>query len=416
MPLINTRGAASIKGFGFAGFSPTVPGMPTSVSASATSSSAIVVSFTAPACNGGLSIDYYQAVCTGSGTHSATGSSPISITGLCASTSYTFKVRAHNSIGYGCYSSSTGTATTYVTASSSSYTSPGSYTFTAPTNVTSVSVVAVGGGGSSGGTGGSLGYKNNISTSPGSGYTVVVGCGGTLPYSYSGLDGGMWSYFINCSTVRGGGGAGGGSGGGWYCYGGTSRGRGGHVGDGGGCGGAGFYCYVNGKYPTSGTYNPIQGGGGAAGYSGNGGAGGPYRCSGAYTGPNNGSSGNGGGGAGGAGYTGYTYCCCGARYVWSQWAGYGGGGVGIFGQGSSGSGGGGGGAGGSGGSSGGCTSGGSGVLSGHYYGGNGGSYGGAGGSGVGSDSSHKAVGGSGAVRIMWPGNTRTFPSTSAGSP
>ena len=99
MPLINTRGAASIKGFGFAGFSPTVPGMPTSVSATATSCSSISVSFTTPACNGGLSIDYYQAVCTATGTHSATGSSPISITGLSSSTSYTFQVRAHNSLG-----------------------------------------------------------------------------------------------------------------------------------------------------------------------------------------------------------------------------------------------------------------------------------------------------------------------------
>ena len=125
MPLINTRGAASIKGFGFAGFSPKVPGAPTSVSASATSCSAISVSFTAPACNGGLSIDYYQVVCTSSGAHSATGSSPISVTGLCASTSYTFKVRAHNSIGYGSYSSSTGTATTNAATGSVAYTSSG---------------------------------------------------------------------------------------------------------------------------------------------------------------------------------------------------------------------------------------------------------------------------------------------------
>ena len=170
MPLINTRGAASIKGFGFAGFSPTPPGKPTSVSATATSSSSISVSFTAPACNGGLAIDYYQAVCTATGTHSATGSSPISVTGLCGATSYTFKVRAHNSIGYGCYSTSTGSATTPAAASSSSYTSPGSYTFTAPSGVTSISAVAVGAGGGSSSFraagGGALGYRNNYSVSP----------------------------------------------------------------------------------------------------------------------------------------------------------------------------------------------------------------------------------------------------------
>ena len=89
-----------------------VPGAPTSVSASATSCSAISVSFSAPASNGGLTIDYYQAVCTSSGSNSATGaSSPISVSGLSASTSYTFKVRAHNSKGYGCYSG-TASATT----------------------------------------------------------------------------------------------------------------------------------------------------------------------------------------------------------------------------------------------------------------------------------------------------------------
>jgi hypothetical protein len=202
MPLINTRGAASIKGFGFAGFSPTVPGMPTSVSATATSCSAISVSFTAPACNGGLSIDYYQAVCTASGTHSATGSSPISVTGLCSATSYTFKVRAHNGVGYGCYSSSTGTATTPAAASSSSYTSPGSYTFTAPAGVTSVSTVAVGGGGGGSGYavggGSGLGWRNNISVTPSSNYTVVVGSGGGPGgYGVYNATSGTISYFIN---------------------------------------------------------------------------------------------------------------------------------------------------------------------------------------------------------------------------
>ena len=89
-----------------------VPGAPTGVSASATSTSAISVSFSAPACTGHLTIDSYQVVCTSSGSNSATGaSSPISVTGLSASTSYTFKVRAHNSKGYGCYSS-TASATT----------------------------------------------------------------------------------------------------------------------------------------------------------------------------------------------------------------------------------------------------------------------------------------------------------------
>jgi hypothetical protein len=84
------------------------------------------------------------------------------------------------------------------------YTTPGTYTWTAPANVTSVSVVCVGGGGgggtnladgSSGGGGGGLGWKNNISVTPGVGYTVVVGAGGIVSAS------GASSYFISTLTT-----------------------------------------------------------------------------------------------------------------------------------------------------------------------------------------------------------------------
>lgn len=78
---------------------------------------------------------------------------------------------------------------------SAEYTTPGTFSWTAPTGVTSVSVVCVGGGGgfyrqnfASGsiagyfldyaGGGGGLGWKNNISVTPGSSYTVNVGRGG----------------------------------------------------------------------------------------------------------------------------------------------------------------------------------------------------------------------------------------------
>jgi len=128
-----------------------VPGAPTGVSAAATSSSAISVSFSAPASNGGASIDYYQAVCTGSGTNSATGTSPISITGLDPSTSYTFQVRAHNSIGYGSYSSSTGTASTTAVRGCIVFNSgQRCYIWTVPAGVTSISAFAIGGGESGG--------------------------------------------------------------------------------------------------------------------------------------------------------------------------------------------------------------------------------------------------------------------------
>jgi len=98
----------------------------------------------------------------------------------------------------------------------------GTFSWLCPPGVTAVSVVCIGGGGggsggsnnglASGGGGGALAYKNNISVSPGTSYTVVVGSG-----RYSGTvtepDGGD-SYFGSTSTVmaKGGGSPYGGSG------------------------------------------------------------------------------------------------------------------------------------------------------------------------------------------------------------
>ena len=53
------------------------------------------------------------------------------------------------------------------------YTTAGTYSWVAPSGVTSISVVAVGGGGRAGG-GGGLGYKNNITVTPGNSYSVVI--------------------------------------------------------------------------------------------------------------------------------------------------------------------------------------------------------------------------------------------------
>lgn len=170
------------------------------------------------------------------------------------------------------------------------FTTPGTYAWICPPGVTSVSVVCVGGGGQinsfSGGGGGGLGYKNNISVTPGNSYTVVVGGPGSA------------SYFISTGTVRGGGGGSGLSG--------TAGAGGTYTGDGGGNGGDGGNNEVQ-------TY--YGGGGGAGGYSGNGGNGQGFSLP--FT------SGSGGGGAGGGG---------------SNTAGVqtGGGGVGILGQGTSG--------------------------------------------------------------------------------
>lgn len=298
-------------------------------------------------------------------------------------------VTATNAVG-ATSANSNSTGTIVAVTGQQAYTSAGSYTWVAPTGVTSVSVVAVGGGGrsgtttySGGGAGGGLGWKNNITVTPGSSYTVVVGAGATVQTSAGGD-----SYFNNTSTVAGYGG---------YSAaqdntGSTYNNGGGYTGDGGGNGGR---AGRNGAGPRG-----YAGGAGAGGYAGAGGDGGylsiiPDRL------PTAGAGGGGGGGA-----------------VWdsSNKGAGGGGGVGILGQGSNGAAGlqtstaaataGGGG---SGGSNGGPAQGyknASGGPGGAYGGGGGGSYGG---------SNPAAVGGVGAVRIIWPGNTRSFPSTNTGN-
>ena len=171
------------------------------------------------------------------------------------------------------------------------YTTPGSFTWTCPAGVTSVCVVAVGAGGdgngSNGGGGGGLGWRNNISVTPGQSYTLQVG-------GYSSGSSGTNSYFIDVNTVMGGGGT-------------NSQSGGGYTGDGGGAGG-------NGGNQSAGG----GGGGGAGGYAGDGGTGGNGVAS-----PNSsqGTNGQGGGGGGASG---------------CNHEGGAGGGVGLQGQGSNG--------------------------------------------------------------------------------
>jgi hypothetical protein len=275
------------------------------------------------------------------------------------------------------------------------YTTPGTYSWTAPEGVTSVCVVCVGAGGgpaantsgAGGGGGGGLGWKNDIPVIPGQSYTVVVGTGGTRVTSGTAPAGGN-SFFIDTSTVAGLGGGGG-------IAAGNGGVGGGFVGDGGGNGGNGG---------SRGSTVGAGGGGGAGGYSGNGGNGGGGSTSSLVRG---GSGGDGaGGGAGGGGGCG-TVDTAGS-----------GGGVGIYGAGNSGVGGGGsladgrGGFGGSGGSDASSASTSTSAVSvystsllstpGQF-----------GGGGSGSDNptvAEQGNGASGAVRIIWGGN-REFPNT-----
>ena len=160
--------------------------------------------------------------------------------------------------------------------------SPGSYTWTAPPGVTSVSVVVVGGGGG--------GASNTSPTTPCINYSLATA--------------GSQSWWGSTTIVRAtGGGAGAAS---------TGGSAGTHpAGTGGGNGGSG------------GTGNRGGGGGGAGGYAGNGGSGGA-------------TGGNGAGGGGGGGGNSYSggHPCSGKTF----YSGSGGGGVGLYGQGSNGAG------------------------------------------------------------------------------
>ena len=260
------------------------------------------------------------------------------------------------------------------------FTSVGTFQWTAP-YTTTVSVVCIGGGGGSGndesaaGGGGGLGWKNNISVTAGTNYTVVVGGGG-------GQDGtGGTSYFISTGTVAGFGGVGGSTGSGQGGNGGS------FTGDGGGTGGRGG----NGAPGDSGQN---IGAGGAGGYSGAGGRGADHNS-------NNHTAGS-GGGAGGGGNGGP-----------GEQGGGGGGGTGILGQGADGARGNsgststGGGFGGSGG--------GNGFSASRFGESTPSAFGGVYGGGGGCDDSAGSSGGQGAVRIIWPSSTRFFPNTNTGN-
>lgn len=305
-----------------------------------------------------------------------------------SSSSYSTSVSFLISIGL---TESTWFITTMAMPTEASYTSAGTYTFIVPAGVTSASVVAIGGGGGGGGGtaggGGGLNWRNNISVTAGTSMTIVVGNGGYGGQD-SGSSGGNSSAAYPLECVAGGG---------------TTSGGGRNAPSGGG--GSGGSVQAGGWYGA--------GGGGAGGYSGNGGSGASvnqYGYDAAF-----GSGGGGGGAAGGEAGSQSPY----STYYW--WGGGGGGGVGINGRGSSGLGparvgtsGGAGGGGGSGGSSGG---------SGGYGGGAGGLYGGGGAGGayyenydgdVNATSFSVMSGGggaNGAVRIIWPGTTRQFPTT-----
>lgn len=354
-----------------------MPNAPTIGTATAGSSLCASVTFTAPACVGGSVITTYVAKATKTSdgtTLSAVGAtSPVTVSGLTDGSAYTFKVAATNIYGTGPCSA----ASNSITASSAgqqAYTTAGTYCWIAPTGVTSVSVVVVGGGGGGGGASGggggggggaALAYANNLTVVPGNSYQVIVGAAGTAgTSSVNGGTGGTSSFNSTCVAATGGTGG--------YRFNLQTNASGGTV-----LYGTGF-CGGIGRKNRAACRQVGGGGGGAGGYSGYGGAGN-------VCGGTSGYSGSGGGGGGGA--VGYNY---------GQLAGAGGG-VGILGEGSSGAGG--------------ATANADGSPG---SGGSGKSYGGGGGGIGGCATGNGEVGGVGAVRIIWPGTSRSFPSTNTG--
>jgi hypothetical protein len=211
------------------------------------------------------------------------------------------------------------------TSGANSYTTAGTYSFTVPSGITSISVVAVGGGGggsssttsasgiSGGGGGGGALHHHTISVTPGEILTIGVGAGGLggTAHKTNNAQAGGESYVKRGSTylIRAGGGAKG-------VYNSTTTSAAGGLsyfstlGGGGGNGGGGGRGLSNGA---------SGGGGGAGGYSGNGGNGGRYN------GASTATAGSGGGGGGGGTINSYT-----SKIT------RGGGGVGLLGQGANG--------------------------------------------------------------------------------
>lgn len=360
------------------------PAAPTIGTVTVVSDIAVTVGYTAPADNGGEPITKYTAVSVPgniTGTVSQSGSGTITVTGLTGGTNYVFYVYATNAVGDGEKSSNSASIGTLITGQIE-YTTPGTYYWVCPDSVFSISAVCIGGGGGGGGGGylgsttsgqagggGALSYINNYSVTPGGTYTIVVGNGGPAGASgsYNSTTGGdSYISYLGTNFIL----AAGHNSASSMSFASTK--------------------YYKGGNGGSGNSNGSPGGGGAAGY-GTSGLGLGYDI----------------GGAGGGGFSGGTTGAAGVANTGSAGGGsgqilsqnivaYGGGGVGIYGIGSTG------------GSSTANGNPGSGGTAGTYTAA--GIYGG-GGQGGSQSGSAGVPGGKGAVRIIYPGVSRSFPST-----
>ena len=186
-----------------------VPGAPTSVSATGGDAQA-TVSFVAPTDNGGSTILSYTVISSPGSIKKSGTTSPITITGLTNNTAYTFTVKAHNIAGSSVASSASSSVT--------------------PNPAISVNYLVVaggaGGGCDHGAGGGAGGFRSTVTATGGGGslesalsitlsnnYTVTVGAGGSGGTTSNGKRGisGSDSIFSTITSTGGGGGGGNGS-------------------------------------------------------------------------------------------------------------------------------------------------------------------------------------------------------------
>jgi hypothetical protein len=141
-----------LGGFIFPGYDPTKVANAPTLSSVTTVNGDAQLAFTAPADTGGGAITSYMGLArntsTGAYITGTSTSSPVTLSSTGYGTEYEFSVVAVNAYGPSVESNSI--TDTPVNIGQQAYTTSGSYSWVCPAGVTSVSVVAVGGGGEAG--------------------------------------------------------------------------------------------------------------------------------------------------------------------------------------------------------------------------------------------------------------------------